>query len=192
MEQDYKLVKQAFDNKPLAPIKGYNFLINPLTEQIPATSAELLREATNWLIDVGDFNKADKIAGEEDKGAILVASTSLYTGLPFGLARWYPVELEGQVSVAFQMEYTSGNIYLNGVNKGDKVIIVDDLISTGGTMLALIEAVHLAGAEIVDIVCVAEKVDYSGVDRVKNETGFQIKTLVKVSVAGAKSKVIAL
>ena len=184
------LVQSAFDNKPLIPFGDFNFLVNPLTEQIPATTSELLRAATEWLVNVGDFQKATKIAGEEDKGAILVASTSLETGLPFGMARWYPSGLEGQVGVDFEMEYASGSLFLNGIEKGDKVIIVDDMISTGGTMLAMIESVEKAEATIVDIICVAEKVEYRGVDRIREETGYTVKTLLKVSVSGERSKVL--
>ena len=184
------IVYDAFDRRPLKQIDKYKFLINPLTEQIPATSSELLRQTTNWLIAEGDFHKASKIVGEEDKGAILVASTSLLVDLPFGMARWYPSGLDGQIAVDFTMEYTSGRLYLNGVDKGDRVIIVDDMISTGGTILALIKAVHQAGADIVDIICVAEKVEYGGVSHVYDDTGKRVKTLVKVSVSGELSKVI--
>lgn len=184
------LVQAAFDDKPLLPFGKYNFLVNPLTEQIPATTAELLRATSEWLVDVGDFKKANKIAGEEDKGAILVAATALQTGLPFGMARWYPAGLDGQIGVNFEMEYASGQLFLNGIEKGDQVIIVDDMISTGGTMLALIEAVEKANATIVDIICVAEKVEYQGVKRIKEKTGYPVKTLVKVSVSGERSKVL--
>ncbi len=185
-----ELVKQAFDNQPLIQFDQYKFLINSLTEQIPATSAKLLQAATDWIVEAGNFVHATKIAGEEDKGAILVSSTSLATGLPFGMARWYPVGLEGQVSVAFEMEYASGELFLNGVEKGDRVIIVDDMISTGGTMLALIEAIQLAKAEIIDIVCVAEKIEYGGVEKITDRTGLHVKTLLQVSVAGERSKVV--
>jgi adenine/guanine phosphoribosyltransferase-like PRPP-binding protein len=88
------------------------------------------------------------------------------------------------------MEYASGKLFLNGIESHDRVIIVDDMISTGGTMLAMIHAVQLAEAEIVDIVCVAEKIEYGGVKRILNETGYAVKTLVKVSVSGERSKVI--
>ena len=184
------LVIQNFDDQPLIQIKGYKFLVNSLTEQIPATSAELLQATTAWLVKVGDFERANKIAGEEDKGAILVASASLATGLPFAMARWYPSGLEAEVCVDFEMEYASGKLFLNGIESQDKVIIVDDMISTGGTMLAMIHAVQLAKAEIVDIVCVAEKIEYGGVNRILNETGYAVKTLVKISVSGERSKVI--
>lgn len=184
------LVIQAFDNQPLVQFNKYKFLINPLTEQIPATSANLLQAATDWIVATGEFDQATKIAGEEDKGAILVASTSLATGLPFGMARWYPAGLEGQVSVDFEMEYASGQLFLNGIEENDKVIIVDDMISTGGTMLALIQAVRLAQGTILDIICVAEKVEYGGVQKITRETGYRVKTLVKISIAGDRSKVV--
>lgn len=185
-----QLVIDALDDQPLVPVGEYKFMINPLTEQIPATTAELLRATTDWIVEAGDFGGANKIVGEEDKGAILVASTSLATGLPFGMARWYPAGLEGQVSVHFEMEYTSGELFLNGVAPGDQVIIVDDMISTGGTLLALIEAVHLAKGEIVDIVCMGEKVEYGGVQRVLDKTGLPVKTLIKISMEGERSKVV--
>ena len=188
--QNKHLVIEAFDNQPLIQFEKYKFLINSLTEQIPATPAELLQATTDWIVAEGDFNQATKIGGEEDKGAILVASTSLATGLPFGMARWYPAGLEGEISVDFEMEYASGQLFLNGIEENDKVIIVDDMISTGGTMLALIQAVQLAKGKIVDIICVAEKVEYDGVQRIAKETGFQVKTLVKISIAGERSKVI--
>lgn len=188
--ENKQLVVQAFEGKPLIQFEAYKFLVNPLTEQIPATSAELLRVAAAWIVAEGKFGEANKIVGEEDKGAILVASTSLATGLPFGMARWYPAGLEGQISVDFEMEYASGQLYLNGVEENDQVIIVDDMISTGGTMLALIEAVQQAKAEIIDIVCVAEKIEYGGVKRIADQTDFKVKTLIKISVEGEYSKVI--
>ena len=191
MSIDKSLVIESFDNQPILPLNGYNFLINPLTEQIPATPSALLREATRWIVDEGEFDRANKVAGEEDKGGILVASTALMTDLPFGMARWYPSGLEGQVTVDFEMEYASGKLFLNGVSPDDRVVVVDDMISTGGTMLALIKAILKAGAVIVDIVCVAEKVEYGGVSRVYEETGYLPKTLVKLSVAGSKSRVIS-
>ena len=184
------LVVQSFDRKPLVEVAGHQFIINPLTEQVPATSAELLRETTKWLLSEGDFDQANKIVGEEDKGAILVASTSLMTNLPFGMARWYPSGIQGQIMVDFKMEYAQGNLYLNGVGPEDRVILVDDMISTGGTMLALIKAVEQSRAEIIDIICVAEKIGYGGVDKIVNNTGYQVKTLIRLSLDGELSQVV--
>lgn len=182
-------VRQAFEGCALIPVNGRQFVINSLTEQIPATSPDLLRDAACWVAQVADFDRATKIAGEEDKGAILVAATAILVDLPFGLARWQPSGLPGQVKVPFECEYTSGDLYLNGVEAGDRVVIVDDVISTGGTMVSLIEAIRQCDCEIVDVVCVAEKAAYRGVERVRDETGISIKTLLKLDLSGQTSVV---
>ncbi len=184
------LVQQSFENCPLVPINGRKFILNPLTEQIPATSPELLEDAANWIAQATDFDGISKIIGEEDKGGILVAATALRVGVPFGLARWQPSGLEGQIKVDFECEYTNGTLYLNGAEKSDRVVIVDDIISTGGTMISLIKALQKTGCEIVDVICVAEKADYEGAQRVYDETGIRVKCLMQLCMSGETSSVL--
>jgi adenine phosphoribosyltransferase len=184
------LLRDAFDNQPLVQVGQFRFILNPLTEQVPATTPELLRQAASALLGAVNLEGVNKIVGEEDRGAILVAAVSLQSNLPLALARWNPSGVPGQIAVDFAMEYTQGTLYLNGVERGDNVLIVDDLISTGGTLIALIRGVEQAGAKIRDVICVAEKVDYGGVEHVRAETGYTVKTLIKVSVAGERTKVV--
>jgi adenine/guanine phosphoribosyltransferase-like PRPP-binding protein len=106
------------------------------------------------------------------------------------MARWQPSGIQDQLWVDFECEYTRGRLYLNGVERSDKVLIVDDMISTGGTLLALIQLVTMAEADIVDVICLVEKVEYGGVERVSKETGIDVQTMVKVSVAGSESRVL--
>lgn len=185
-----KKIIEALDNQRLVVVNGKNFLVNPLTEQVPFTSAELLRDACEELAKRVDINSTTKLVTEEDKGAIFLAGVSLLTGLPFGMARWQPNGLANQIKQSFKMEYSAGNLYLNGIEPGDKVTIIDDLVSTGGTLIALIKTIEKIGAEIVGIICIAEKINYHGCERVKNETGYDVKTLLKIDVGGEKSKVI--
>ena len=70
---DKKIVQEAFDNKPLLPFGDFNFLVNPLTEQIPATTAALLQAATEWLVEVGDFQECLECqVGEDQHGGVWV------------------------------------------------------------------------------------------------------------------------
>lgn len=184
------LLEQAFHDQPLVTVGKFQFILNPLTEQVPATSPALLREAAARVLAVANLDGVNKLVGEEDRGAILVAAVSLQSNLPLALARWNPSGVPGQIAVDFAMEYTQGTLYLNGVERGDEVLIVDDLISTGGTLVALIRAVRKAGANIRDVICVAEKIDYGGVARVKAETGVEVKTLVRISLRGERSQLI--
>lgn len=186
------ILRDSFDGQPLVDINGKRFLINSLTEQVPATSAPLLRIAAQRVCDAMVRQPGLKLVGEEDKGGVLLAAVSLLSGLPFGIARWYPSGLEGQVKVDFGCEYTSGALYLNGVNPGDRIVIVDDMISTGGTLISLIEAVKRAGACIEQIICVAEKADYDGVSRVRETTGIDVNTLLRISISGDVSRVLTV
>ncbi|WP_175873021.1 phosphoribosyltransferase family protein [Burkholderia sp. BCC0397] len=187
---DADMLRASFDDRQLVGINGKQFLVNSLTEQVPATPAHLLRVAAQRVCDAIVSKPGLKLVGEEDKGGALLAAVSLLSGLPFGIARWYPSGLEGQVKVGFGCEYTSGELYLNGVEDGDRVVIVDDMISTGGTLIGLVEAVRQAGATVEQIVCVVEKADYAGVERVREATGLDVRTLVRVSVAGDRSRVL--
>jgi adenine phosphoribosyltransferase len=80
--------------------------------------------------------------------------------------------------------YSQGELYINGLNKDDRIILVDDVVSTGGTMIAVLNALERMGVKIVDVMAVIEK--GSGKDIVKRETGFDVKSLVKVNVVNGK------
>lgn len=189
---DKDILRDAFDQRPLVDINGRKFLINSLTEQVPATSAALLTYAAQKVCEAQVFEPDAKLVGEEDKGGVLLAAVSMLSGLPFGIARWYPSGLEGQVKVDFDCEYTGGNLYLNGVEQGDKVYIVDDLVSTGGTLIGLVKAIRNAGAQVLGIICVAEKINYAGAERVYQATGIAVKSLVRIDISGARSTVVGI
>ena len=107
------------------------------------------------------------------------------------MVRWVPNQLATQVSEIFSCEYVKeGTLYLSGIEKNDRVIIIDDIISTGGTMIGIIKTLKKIGAEIIDVLVLAEKIEYSGIKKVKNETDIDVRSLIKISVAGTRSKVL--
>jgi adenine/guanine phosphoribosyltransferase-like PRPP-binding protein len=182
-------VIDAFNNRPLVHVKDRNFLINPLTDHMPTTSFELVDDTIKSLAQLTDYSKASKLIGEEDRGGFLVALMAYHLHLPFGMVKWNPNGFEGQISVEFRNAYTGGTMFLNGCEKGDKVILVEDMVDSGGSIVAMIELCKKAGVEIVDIVVIAEKEEYKGIERIKRETGRDVKLLLKFSSKGKTSKV---
>jgi adenine/guanine phosphoribosyltransferase-like PRPP-binding protein len=81
-------------------------------------------------------------------------------------------------------------LYICGIESGDRVCIIDDIISTGGTIIGMIKALQEIGAEIVDIIVIGEKIEYKGVERVFNKTGFSVKSIFKISISDESSTVI--
>jgi adenine phosphoribosyltransferase len=85
--------------------------------------------------------------------------------------------------------YSRSQLFLNGIKKGDRVIVVDDVISTGGTMLATLESLKVAGALIKDVVTVIQRGE--GAERLRSK-GYHVKTMVQVEVDEKRvTKVIA-
>jgi adenine phosphoribosyltransferase len=116
--------------------------------------------------------------------------------LPRTLARWTPSGAPGEITVPLANEYIaegSTQIFLNGVRPGDKVLLVDDLISTGGTLVALVQAVRQAGGEVVELFTIGEKLENDGRRRLRERTGLPLKTLLASDMAhgpdGVRSRV---
>jgi adenine phosphoribosyltransferase len=73
------------------------------------------------------------------------------------------------------------------------VLLVDDLISTGGTLVALVQAVRQAGGEVVELFTIGEKLENDGRRRLRERTGLPLKTLLASDMAhgpdGVRSRV---
>ncbi len=155
--------------------------VNQLTDQLPALQPDVL-EAAVELITTNIDPHTDTLVTEEDKGIPIAVGVALKIRRPLAVARWYPYPLDHihQAEVAISSEYFNGTLYLNGIKPGDTVTIVDDTISTGGTLIALCNAITDLGATIHEAHCLVEKIDKGGRQRVKDETGVDVQTVVKI------------
>lgn len=185
-----KHVIDAFDKRPIAVVKGSRYLINPLTDHYPTTTYELLDDTVEELSKLTDYSKATKLLGEEDRGGFLCTLLAYKHKKAFGMAKWNPLDLVGQHEVEFRNAYAEGKMYIYGVEKGDKVIIVEDMVDSGGTIIALVKLLQKIEVEILDIVTVAVKTDYDGLAKIKAETGFDVKYLLEFTTKGETSAVI--
>ena len=92
--------------------------------------------------------------------------------------------LPDEVNMTQVTGYSKCNLFINGVKAGDTVVIVDDVVSTGGTLWALVEALKKMYVKISDIIVVVEKTDKK--TEIERKIGHPIKTLVKVDVVDGK------
>ncbi|UAL07669.1 MAG: purine phosphoribosyltransferase family protein [Candidatus Methanogranum gryphiswaldense] len=178
-------LKESLEVCPVVGMKGYQYFVHPLTDGIPCIEPELLDEVTDAMISIGDFD-CDYIIAPEAMGIPIGTLISSKTGVPMNIVRKRKYGLPGEVSVAQCTGYSKCEMYINGIKKGDRVVIVDDVLSTGGTMHAIITAFkNVIGAEIVDVVIVFEKTKNKAV--LEKELDQKIKTLLKVDVVGGKT-----
>ncbi len=120
---------------------------------------------------------ADVIVGPESRGFIFGCPVACDLKIGFVPVR-KPNKLPREtVSVSYDLEYGSNelHIHLDAIKKGQKVLIVDDLLATGGTIAGSIKLVEQLGGEVVGCSFLIELLDLNGRDALK---GYEVQALL--------------
>lgn len=120
----------------------------------------------------------DAIVGAEARGFVFGGALAYALAVPFVPVR-KPGKLPAEtLTETFHLEYGTDTleIHRDALNKGDRVVLVDDLLATGGTMEAIIKLVEQLGSEIVEIAFVIELPLLKGRERMQ---GYPVHTLVE-------------
>lgn len=160
---------------PNFPKEGINFIDITTVLQ----DAEALKYCIDQMIqEIKDFGDFNIIVGPESRGFIF--GTPIAYAMEKGFA---PIRKKGKlpyktIGVEYQLEYGKDKLemHIDAVKKGDKVVIVDDLLATGGTTESNIKLVEQLGGEVVGIVYFIELSFLKGRDKLK---GYKIKSLVE-------------
>lgn len=171
--------KRSLEESRIIRMGSYDYIVSPLTDGIPRVDPAILREVLDGVLAIGDF-RCGLLLAPEAMGIPLVAPLSLELSIPFGVVRKRGYGLPGEVNVNQVTGYSKGDMFINGVMKGERVVVIDDIISTGGTLRAIIKALLSMGVELVDVIAIIEK--SGGKGQLEKELGIRIKTLVKVEV----------
>ncbi len=126
------------------------------------------------LIDGIDF---DVIVGAESRGFIMGAPLAYEMHKPFVLVRKKGKLPCDTISQDYDLEYGSATIEMHkdSIQKGQKVILVDDLIATGGTLAASVKLVEKLGGEVVKVICLMELKGLNGRDKLK---GYDVEAVI--------------
>jgi adenine phosphoribosyltransferase len=171
--------KRSLESSMVVRMGAYDYIVNPMTDGIPKVDPVILREVLDRILEIGDF-QCDLLVAPEAMGIPLAAPLSLELGIPFTVVRKRRYGLPKEVRVKQITGYSSGEMFINGIEEGERVVIVDDIISTGGTLRAVIKALQSMRVELVDVIVVIEK--GGGRAKLENELGVYMKTLVRVEV----------
>ncbi|MFA6968275.1 adenine phosphoribosyltransferase [Bosea sp. (in: a-proteobacteria)] len=141
--------------------------------------ARAFRRAVDELVQPFAGLKIDKIAGIEARGFILGGAVAHQLSAGF-----VPVRKKGKlphetVSVTYTLEYGSDEIEIHkdAVAPGERVLLVDDLIATGGTAEGAVNLLSLLGAEVVAACFIVDLPDLGGADKIRR-LGVPVRTLV--------------
>ena len=122
----------------------------------------------------------NKIAAVESRGFVFASAVSYILNKPFILLRKknkLPAETH---SVDFQLEYGTATIevHKDSINKDDSVIVIDDLIATGGTANAAEKLIKISNGKVAGFVFVINLFDLGGYDNLLKK-GYKVETLVE-------------
>ena len=118
----------------------------------------------------------DKVVGIESRGFIFGAPLAYLLGCGFVILR-KPGKLPAEcVCEEYTLEYGTDKVevHKDAIKKGERVLIVDDLLATGGTMAAARNLIKKLGGEVVECTFVVELIDLKGRDKLKGESVYSI------------------
>lgn len=169
-------LKQYIEIVPDWPIEGVQFKdITPLMAHGPA-----FKEAIDRIIAYAQEKEVDVIVGPEARGFIVGCPVAYALGLGF-----IPIRKEGKlprevIKVDYGLEYGNNvlTMHKDAVKPGQRVLVVDDLLATGGTIDATIKLVEKLGGNVVGCAFLIELAYLNGREKLK---GYDILSLMQYS-----------
>ena len=142
--------------------------------------AKAFRRAVDELVQPWAGSKIDQVAGIEARGFILGGAVAHQLSAGF-----IPVRKKGKlpwetVSIGYSLEYGTDELEMHkdAVTAGQKVILVDDLIATGGTAEAAVKLLKEFGADVISAVFVIDLPELGGADRIR-AMDVPVRTLIE-------------
>ena len=169
-------LKDFIRSIPDYPKKG--ILFRDITTLIKDEKA--FSETINQIVERSKKIEFDKIAAVESRGFVFASAISYIVKKPFIMLRKknkLPADVH---SIDFELEYGTATIevHKDSINKNDKVLIIDDLIATGGTAEAAAKLVSISGGKVAGFIFVINLFDLSGSDNLVKK-GYSVENLIE-------------
>ena len=167
--------------KHIRSIKDYpkkGILFRDITTLIK--NAEAFKFTNDRIIEISKNFEFDKVAAIESRGFVFAATLSYQLQKPFILLRKknkLPAETH---SIEFELEYGKATIevHKDSISKGEKILIIDDLIATGGTAEAAAKLVKISQGTVAGFIFVINLFDLPG-DKLLKEKGYKTQSLIE-------------
>ena len=169
-------LKDYIRSIPDYPKKG--ILFRDITTLIKDEKA--FSETINRIVEKAKKMKIDKIAAIESRGFVFASAVSYIMNKPFILLRKKNKLPADVYSTDFELEYGTATIevHKDSINRGEKVLIIDDLIATGGTAEAAAKLIEISGGKVTAFVFVINLFDLNGSDKLVKK-GYKVENLIE-------------
>jgi len=168
-------LKDFIRSIPDYPKKG--ILFRDITTLIKNEKA--FSETINQIVERSKKVKFDKIAAVESRGFVFASAVSYILRKPFVMLRKknkLPADVH---SIDFELEYGTATIevHKDSIDENDKVLIIDDLIATGGTAEAAARLVEISKGKVAAFIFVINLFDLNGTDKLIKK-GYKVENLI--------------
>jgi adenine phosphoribosyltransferase len=169
-------LKEYIRSIPNYPKKG--ILFRDITTLIKDEKA--FTETINQIVEKAKKFKVEKIAAVESRGFVFASAVSYILKKPFIMLRKKNKLPAETYSADFQLEYGTATIevHKDSIEKNDSVLIIDDLIATGGTAEAAAKLVKVSGGNIAGFIFVINLFDLGGCDKLKKQN-YKVENLIE-------------
>jgi adenine phosphoribosyltransferase len=169
-------LKDFIRSIPDYPKKG--ILFRDITTLIKNEKA--FRETINQIVERSSKFKFDKIAAIESRGFVFASAVSYILKKPFIMLRKknkLPADVH---SVDFELEYGTATIevHKDSIEKNENILVIDDLIATGGTAEAAAKLVEISGGKVACFIFVINLFDLNGSDSLLKK-GYKVENLIE-------------
>jgi adenine phosphoribosyltransferase len=180
-------LKRSLLEAPIVEKDGYHYFVHPISDGVPKLDPGLLREIVIRIIRKAELEDVDRIVTPAAMGIHISTAVSLMTDIPLTVIRKRQYGLDDEVAIFQETGYSENEMYINDVREGERVLVLDDVLSTGGTLAAVLEALDEIGAEVIDTVAVIKK---SGGENKVADAGYTVKTLINVDVVDGEVVIV--
>jgi len=167
--------------KHIRSIKDYpkkGILFRDITTLIK--NPEAFKYVNDKIVDMAKKIEFDKVSAIESRGFIFASTVSYILNKPFILLRKknkLPAETH---SVDFKLEYGEATVevHKDSISKGERILVIDDLIATGGTAEAAAKLIELSGGNVAAFIFVINLFDLPG-DKLLKDKGYKTESLIE-------------
>ena len=169
-------LKDYIRSIPDYPKKG--ILFRDITTLIK--DADAFKETINQIVDKSKNFKIDKIAAIESRGFVFASAVSYILNKPFIMLRKKNKLPAETYATDFELEYGTATIevHKDSIAKNDSILIIDDLIATGGTAEGAAKLVKMSGGNVAGFIFVINLFDLGGCDRLK-KSNYKVENLIE-------------
>jgi len=183
------VLQDSLRDSPIIWKGDYPYFIHPISDGIPRMDADVLRATRDLIVEMVDWSKVDLVVSVEAMGLPLLAAVGDATGKPTVVIRKRQYGMEGEVRVDVATGYSQSTTYINDIKPGERILIVDDVISTGSTLEPILATLEEMGVILQDIVIAIEKGE--GRARLaKKRPDWPIRTLARIDIIDGKVEIL--